>query len=123
MKIVIRITAAFFTLASTYLLTSFSRAVEPNDSVFGIMIFGFILSLVSQAGLIVSTTKFGQNNRVVAVILMAPMTLILLASSFDALTRLLAGNPPLFVAIVSFWVGLFVYIYAFHLLFRARATT
>ncbi|NBQ70654.1 MAG: hypothetical protein EBU46_18205 [Nitrosomonadaceae bacterium] len=82
-----------------------------------------MLLLASQAGLMVSTTKFGENNRAFTTVLMAPMTLFVLVSSYDAVTRLLAGNPPLLKAIVFFWLALAVYIYAFYLLFRSRAIT
>lgn len=123
MKIVIRITAIFFSLFLTSILISFSLAVESSESTFGIGIFSLMLSLASQAGLMVSTTKFGENNRAFTTVLMAPMTLFVLVSSYDAVTRLLAGNPPLLKAIVFFWLALAVYIYAFYLLFRSRAIT
>ena len=115
-KIIIRLVAMLLIGGFVYLFTGFGMATEPESSLIIAIAFGLIVAILSQAGLLLSTTKFGEKYKLITAALMLPFTLLLIGSSYDVITRLLSGNPLSLSSTVPYVIGAATYLYAYYML-------
>ena len=94
--------------------------VEPENFTIFSIIFGLCFAVVSQAGLLLSTTKIGVKKKLVTICLMLPFALLLVGSNYSMVTMFIAGRPISNVASIAYIVGLAAYIYAFYQLIRVK---
>jgi hypothetical protein len=101
----------------------FSATAEPDEFNTFTIFFGVAFGMVSQAGLLASTTKFGLRYKLLTAALMLPFFLLLLAANYDSATRLIGGNPLSASATVAYIVGVLIYVYGYVFLFRQQSAT
>ncbi|CAA0113915.1 Uncharacterised protein [Halioglobus japonicus] len=107
----------------SYLFLGFSSAAEPDEFDFLTIIFGLLLGLVSQAGLFISTTRFGARYKLLTGALMLPFFLLLVGSNYDLVSRIVEGNPLSIVAMAAYLIGIFVYGCSYVLLYKQQVAT
>jgi hypothetical protein len=114
MRIFIKIMASLFVLGLTYMASQFSIAVaEPKESLIFSIIFYFVISVISQIGLFLSTIDFGLKFKLLTCALMLPFTFLLIRANYDSVTRILSDNSlaPQITGIYA--IGFVVYLYAY----------
>lgn len=104
----------------TYLFTNFSMRVEPESSFIVTAIFGLVIGILSQAGLFLSTTRFGVAYKLLTCGLMLPFTLLLLGTNYDLVSRLLEGNPLSLTPSIMYIFGITIYVYSYQQLIKTK---
>src|SRR5574344_1038727 len=118
-KWLIRISAIFIIVGITYIFMVSSYAFEPGQSVTPMFLFGFILGVILQFGLLFSTTKSGRIHKLFTTILMFPCFFVFLIIFYFKLLRLFKTNEA-FLSDIFITIYILIYILAFIRLFFER---
>ncbi|AWB66012.1 hypothetical protein C2869_05970 [Saccharobesus litoralis] len=122
-KIIIRIVACFFAIASTYLLVSFSDGVG-EESFIKLVTF-IIWGVLSQLGLFLSTYPITKPKyKWLIALMMFPFFMLLLSSTIldSSFIHRLTGNSVQIMSSVAYIVGLGIYIFSYYKMVNGNIT-